>query len=222
MRNEVKSARSRLILVRHAHTGMAGRFCGHSDPPLSVEGVLQLPDLTEKLGGYAISHVFSSDLERTRQTAQAIAGPRNLPIRFLPTLRELAFGRWEGKNWDEVMEQDPECAQRWLDRYPFVPAPGGEVFEDFRKRIQDAMNGIAEDIQGSCAVVVTHAGVIRTFLETVARSNGYPGDFAQCDYASCWEVTREQGRWTFVNELTQESACQAMGTRPMSDGGHIF
>jgi broad specificity phosphatase PhoE len=178
--------------------------------------------LSEKLRPHSFTRVFSSDLQRTRRTAQAIAEPYNLPIRSLNSLREIAFGSWEGLNWDEVVIQDSAQAQRWVDNYPHIAAPGGEAFDDFSQRIQGAMEAIADEIAGGCAVVVTHAGVIRTFLENVAGTNGNPAEFAKCDYTSCWQVMREQGRWTFLNELTPEATCQAVATRPMSDGGHRF
>ena len=114
---------------------------------------------------------------------------------FETSLHELAFGSWEGLNWDEVMARDPEYAQRWLDSHPSVPAPGGECFEDFLLRIQRGLKDIARRHSGACVAVVTHAGVIRTFLGDVARKNGVSYDLTQCDYTSCWEVWHEAGKW---------------------------
>ncbi len=67
--------------------------------------------------------------------------------------------------------------------------PEARPFEDFRKRIRDAMDSIADQMQAGCAVVVTHAGVIRTFLADIAGHNASPADFSQCDYASCCAVS---------------------------------
>lgn len=189
------TSRCRLILIRHGHTHLAGTFCGLIDPPLSKEGIAQLPALNEKLKAYPITQIFSSVLQRARQTAEAIAQPRGLQIHFEPSLHELAFGSWEGLNWDEVMARDAEYAQRWLDSHPSVPAPGGECFEDFLLRIQRGLRDIAAGHNGACIAVVTHAGVIRTFLGDVARKSGISYDLAQCDYTSCWEVWREAGKW---------------------------
>ena len=147
--SEKKSSprRPTLILVRHAHTAMAGRFCGQIDPPLSPEGLTQLPELNERLRSYSLTHIFSSDLQRARQTAESIACRHKLPVHLLASLREIAFGSWEGLNWEQVMAQDRDYAQRWLDLYPSIPPPGGEEFEHFRERIQNAMNEIATQAQ---------------------------------------------------------------------------
>lgn len=206
------SPRSTLILVRHAHTEMAGKFCGHIDPPLSAAGLAQLSPLNEKLGGHSFSRIFSSDLERTRQTAESIAKRRNLPVHFLGSLREIAFGSWEGLDWDQVAAQDPDSAQRWLDHYPSIAAPGGEGLETFRKRIREAMDAIADQVQDGCAVVVTHAGVIRTFSGNLARHDS-ASDF-KCDYAGCWRISRADQEWSTLQEIVSSDAHQVTGLRP--------
>jgi broad specificity phosphatase PhoE len=205
------SARSTLILVRHAHTEMAGKFCGQIDPPLSTEGLAQLAKLSEKLTGHSFTHIFSSDLARTRQTAAAIASRHSLPIHLLRSLREISFGSWEGMDWDQVAAQDPAYAQRWLDHYPSIAAPGGEGLEDFRNRIRDAMDSIADQVRGGCAVVVTHGGVIRTFSGNLAR-RGNPNEF-RCDYVGCWKISREQQQWSTLREITLSEACEVTGIR---------
>ena len=205
------SARSTLILVRHAHTEMAGSFCGQIDPPLSAKGLAQLPELSEKLKGHLFSHVFSSDLTRARQTAGAIASRHSVPVQWLRSLREIAFGDWEGLDWNQVTAQDPLAAQQWLDRYPSIPAPGGEGLEPFRKRVREAMDSIADQVHGGCAVVVTHGGVIRTFSGNLAR-NGDPNEFL-CDYAGCWKISREHKQWSTLQEISVPQACEVTGIR---------
>jgi broad specificity phosphatase PhoE len=186
---------SRLVLVRHAHTAMAGTFCGTSDPPLSAQGIAQLDGLRQRLEVYPLTHIFSSNLQRARQTAESIALRCGLQVHYLDFLHELAFGSWEGLDWDQIVARDREYAQRWLDLYPSIPAPGGEIFEHFLQRIQHAMTSIAGQVEDGCAVVVTHAGVIRTFLGDIARPRGISLDLTACDYASCWEVWRKAGQW---------------------------
>ena len=201
-----------LVLVRHAHTEMAGRFCGVSDPPLSQQGLAQLEDLNRRLHAYPISRIFTSDLQRARQTAEAIADHRGLPVERFEFLHELAFGSWEGLDWDQIQARDPAYAQRWLDLYPSVPAPGGEYFEDFFQRVQYAMTAIAGEVGSGCAVVVTHAGVIRTFLGSLRRAHGIALDLSACDYTSCWEVCREDNQWYLPHRdkgsVTAEAAQQ--------------
>jgi broad specificity phosphatase PhoE len=200
-----------LLLVRHAHTEMAGRFCGASDPPLSDQGIAQLAGLNERLAAYPVTHIFSSGLQRARQTAESIAQCRGLKVQYLDFLHELAFGSWEGLDWDQVVARDPAYAQHWLDNYPSVPAPGGEYFEDFCKRVQRAMSAIAAQAEGGCAAVVTHGGVIRTFLGSLPGSQNAQFDPRECDYVSCWEVSWDGEQWTFLGRIaTPQAASGAM------------
>ncbi|HZD30548.1 MAG TPA: histidine phosphatase family protein [Candidatus Angelobacter sp.] len=210
----------RLVLVRHAHTAMAGTFCGVSDPPLSAEGLAQLPALNQRLEAYRVTHVFSSPLQRARQTATAIAQERGLQVHYVEFLHELAFGSWEGLDWDQVVARDPEYAQRWLDLYPSVPAPGGEYFSDFMQRILHAMSDITGQIGNGCAAVVTHGGVIRTFLGEIARQQDITFDPIQCSYTSCWEVWRDEGHWTFPAETIGTAATNCAVRPEVRDRGH--
>jgi len=215
-RNRMTPGGTTLILVRHAHTAMAGRFCGSSDPPLSARGLEQLEALNQRLQAYPITHVFSSDLQRARQTAESIADARGLAVEYFKFLQELNFGNWEGLDWDEIMAHDPEYAQRWMSCHPSVPAPEGERYEDFFQRVQYVMTAIAAQVQGGCAAVVTHAGVMRTFLGSVAQLQNVALDLAQCDYASCWEIARNGKHWylpvasSTAGETARQAAQQAL------------
>jgi broad specificity phosphatase PhoE len=37
-----------LLFIRHAETDLAGRFCGHSDPPVNKRGHRQIKELLRK------------------------------------------------------------------------------------------------------------------------------------------------------------------------------
>lgn len=198
----------RLLLLRHAHTAMAGRFCGQIDPPLSATGHLQLASIRQSLDAFRLRRVFTSDLLRARQTATAITSRAGVPLETVPELREIGFGRWEGLDWPAIEARDPDYAERWMREFPRLPAPGGEDFQAFTQRITHALRQIAEQaaappetgpaIAGtsSACAVVTHAGVIRTLLcELLALPAASLGSIA-CDYGSVHEILYSDGRWT--------------------------
>jgi broad specificity phosphatase PhoE len=186
---------SKLVLIRHEHTDLAGTFCGHLDPPLSTQGRAQLKQVAQSLSRHQFRSVFSSDLRRARETADAIAAPHHLPTQLRTDLRELAFGEWEGLGWKQVVARDPAFAGRWLDEYPAVAAPGGEEFGNFLARVQRAMSEIADEVQDGYAAIVTHAGVIRTVLASVTLECDTPVDLSPRLYGSWWEIWRQDGRW---------------------------
>lgn len=181
--------------MRHAHTGLAGRFCGRLDPPLSEQGRRQLSELVKELAKYPLTHIFSSDLLRSRQTASFIAAELGPAVEILPSLREVSFGDWEGLNWEAVSKRDAAYAERWMEQYPRFPAPGGEEFDGFRERVRGAMAEVALSVSGGCAAVVTHGGVMRTFMLDVLNLPVSALASLEYEYASCTALYQEAGRW---------------------------
>jgi broad specificity phosphatase PhoE len=154
----------RVVLVRHASAEGQGRFLGQRDAPLSALGRRQLPALVKKLRRYSVDAIYCSDLSRTRATAAAIARRRGITPDVRPQLREMNFGRWEGLSWDEVVEQFPLIATRWLSGRSSPTVPGGEPMTRFKKRVTLELVRIVAAKPGRCVVVVTHAGVIRVAI----------------------------------------------------------
>ena len=161
---------SEIVLIRHAATDMAGRFCGHSDPELNRRGYAQLPTLVEKTRGQNIGAIYTSDLRRASITARAIADALHVECYPCPSLREIDFGDWEGLSWSEIERSDPAYAARWLREYPDLPAPNGESFSLFEERVLRAFQLLRTVAFTKSIAVVSHAGVLRTILR---RLQGY-------------------------------------------------
>src|ERR1700754_4716032 len=102
-----------LILVRHVATDLAGRFCGQSDPAINALGRAQLDELLVLLRTWKVDSVYSSDLQRARQTAEAISAEFSVPLQMRRGLREISFGEWESLSWDEIEERDSDAARLW-------------------------------------------------------------------------------------------------------------
>ncbi|HEV3315941.1 MAG TPA: histidine phosphatase family protein [Candidatus Angelobacter sp.] len=186
-----------LLLIRHAHTHMAGRFCGHSDPELSSIGCQQLSEIVGQVRRWPVSVVYASDLKRAAQTAEAIASPRELNVQLRPSLREIYFGDWEGRSWDEIEAADPALAASWLKAYPNNTPPGGETFHDFEQRVRDELAAVAVLIDSEVAAV-THAGFIRTAISLIS---GAPiRSITNLDYGSVTELRLVEQKWTVAEK----------------------
>jgi alpha-ribazole phosphatase/probable phosphoglycerate mutase len=156
-----------LVLIRHAETDMAGRFCGHSDPELNQRGRGQLPGMLNALSEQAIRRVYTSDLRRARQTAEAVAEHFGAELYLRPGLREIHFGLWEGLSWREIEGRDPALARRWAQEYPNSTAPGGELFLRFVSRVHREILFLQQEAAKLPIAVVTHAGFIRVALTSL-------------------------------------------------------
>ncbi len=164
-------AKCRLLLVRHATAQGNGRFQGQHDVALTAAGRRGLEPLVKKCSQYPVRVIYSSDLRRARDTAEAIAREFDLEVKVRSDLREMSFGPWEGLSWKQVTSRFPRAARLWAERFPHHAIPGGEPFRDFKRRVAQAVREIVRVNPGRCAVIVSHAGVIRVAL---ARVLGLP------------------------------------------------
>ena len=158
---------SEIIFIRHAETDMAGSFCGHSDPELNARGRVQVSELGRALQHEDIHEVYASDLLRAQETGQAIASSLGVSCLLRPALREINFGEWEGLTWEEIERRDSAYAQRWLAEYSNLPAPDGEHFGQFERRVLNEIDSLVEMAERHTIAVVTHAGVLRTVLRAL-------------------------------------------------------
>jgi broad specificity phosphatase PhoE len=154
----------RVVLVRHASAEGQGDFLGQRDAPLSLLGHRQLPALVTSLRRYAVDAIYCSDLSRAKATAMELARRRGITPDVRAQLREMHFGRWEGLSWDQVAEQFPVLARRWISGRASPAVPGGELMAHFKKRVTQELQRIVSARPGQCVVVVTHAGVIRVAI----------------------------------------------------------
>ena len=107
-----------LLLVRHGETdwNRDRRFQGHADPPLNETGREQANALAEELAGEEIELVYTSDLQRARETAQIVGARLGAGVVPLPALREIDVGEWQGLTWPEIEQRFPEGARLWHEQ----------------------------------------------------------------------------------------------------------
>ena len=160
---------SRLILVRHGlPEGHAGRCVGHFDTPLAEEGKRAIAELASSWisnDGTRPSKIVSSDLRRASESARIIAEAYDVPLVIDTGLREMHFGEWEGRTWDEIALADGERLRYWTDNWTRATPPGGESLDVFARRVATALARIHD------GVVVSHAGWIRVAVSTLLGEN---------------------------------------------------
>ena len=156
----------RIIWVRHGKTNVnqKGRYLGHYDEPLNEEGKKDVKKLAIKLCRYPIDRIYTSDLQRCVQTATMISQYVNTSPIKTACLRELNFGKWDLKSYEELRLMDKDRLFKWYDD-PLSHAPlEGETLTQLGKRIDQWLHGLLEELPiGQTALVVSHGGPIRWF-----------------------------------------------------------
>lgn len=154
-----------LYLVRHGETVLTPtrKFSGVGalDPELTADGLAQAERVAVEVAKLKPNVLISSPLQRTRQTAEAIAAATGLEIVYDKDWYELSFGTWDGKSIEEVKAETPDDYQAWLNSSSYRPG-GGESYDEARIRVEAAMEKIVAEYPGKKVVIVTHNGVIKS------------------------------------------------------------
>lgn len=141
----------RLHLIRHPKPNIETGICyGQLDISAKIE-MAEVARLQAELPPGL--PVYSSPLRRCRQLAEQLHPQPILDAR----LAEMNFGDWEGRPWDAISRHELDA---WAGDIAGYAPPGGESPAALQARALDFVAGLTVPE----AVVVTHAGVIRTLL----------------------------------------------------------
>lgn len=138
-------------------------FVGSSDVPISAEGGRQALGLAGSLRAAAPDVCYCSPLVRARQTAEILLQHCPMPIHAEDDLREIDFGRWECKTFDQIAADDPKAVQRWARYDQRFTFPGGECLGGFLARVRRIARRLVRE-EAATALVVTHGGIIRALI----------------------------------------------------------
>jgi probable phosphoglycerate mutase len=155
---------TKLVLVRHAVTAQTGPLLSGRTPgiDLSEPGMEQAEALGARLVGVPITAVYASPIERTTQTAAAVARHHGLPVRPLAGVLEADYGEWTGGRIADLAKTDLwKTVQRAPSRARF---PAGESLAEMQARMVTALEAVVADHAGDVVVVVSHADPIKAAI----------------------------------------------------------
>lgn len=150
-----------LYFLRHGDTGLQGRYIGSTDAPLSDSGLIQARKTGEVLREKGVTKIVCSPMLRCRQTLEQLS--LSCTCQFNELLREIDFGRWEGKNFSEIVQVDKELVDSWVKEPETFSFPGGELLVAFNNRVaefRDQLETMTEDT----ILVIAHGGIIRHLI----------------------------------------------------------
>jgi len=157
-----------VLLVRHAHTDAAGKRLTGWTPGvhLNERGRTEAARLAERLEATPVRAIYSSPLERCRETAAPLAKAKGLPVRIRRALTEVGYGDWTGRSiaslrrtklWRQVMLAPST-----------VRFPSGESLLEVQERAISEVLRIAQAHPRDVVVVLSHADVIRLLVAHLA------------------------------------------------------
>jgi len=186
-----------VYLLRHGSVVGAEtrRFIGHLDVPLSALGEAQLTAVARRLACVELGGVYSSDLARTRRSAEILGAPHGLAPISVPELREFSMGRWEGLTGEQIRTRDAEAFARWMADVAGYRFPDGESLAELEARAWPAFERIVDRHRGGAVAIVAHGGTNRMILRrALGLRSGRLLAVGQ-DYAALSILVRRDTRW---------------------------
>jgi probable phosphomutase (TIGR03848 family) len=154
-----------MLFVRHGTTATTGKVLPGRAPGLHLAdtGRAQAQAVADRIATLKrVDAVYSSPLERAKETAAPIAKARRLRVAVDRGLLECDFGDWTGGEL-KALAKLPEW--RSVQRYPSgFRFPGGESFIEMSARIREAVEALTARHRGGVAVAVSHADPIKAVV----------------------------------------------------------
>lgn len=179
----------RLYLVRHGESvcNVQSMLYGRTDCALTELGCEQARTVGEKLRGEPIARCISSPLIRAAETARLALWDRDIPIELDDDLMEQDMGEWENQPFEEMMAKQPELLTAMLYDWTTTVPPGGESYQELRRRVEEVLARVtADDVN---TMLVSHNGPLSTIMSVLLEMPN----------TSVNRLWFEQGSWTRID-----------------------
>lgn len=149
------------LLIRHgAHLLGGGTIAGRSaDVHLSPLGIQQATQMAERVAKLPVRALYSSPIDRTRETAAILSKRIGLPVQISESLSEIDYGDWTRKTLDELRPQP--LWQQWNAFRSGTQIPSGESMLQVQSRIIAEMHRLRQLHPDQCVALVSHGDVIK-------------------------------------------------------------
>ena len=155
-----------IYFLRHGETtsSQTGGYCGTLDIDLTPEGVQMAEDFAAAYKSVTWQAIFCSPLWRTISTAKPLCDLLGIEMQLRDGLREIAYGKWEGKTPAEVNQEFHDEYVRWLADPGWNSPTGGEKGIDIARRSSAVLEEIEQTYSDGNVLVVSHKATIRIML----------------------------------------------------------
>jgi probable phosphoglycerate mutase len=200
-----------IYLVRHGQTEFNAKEIvqGHSDSNLTAQGIKEAEAVAAQFKNIEFNAAFSSDSIRAQRTAEIILQERGLDVETRDVLRERNYGIYDGKPNEELVTAMKDF-WAYLDTLTEedrvrVDNPGGvENDESIMNRFIAFLREVATRHSGKTILVVSHAGILRTFLIRLGHRSRQELPFGTIRNGD-WLKLRTDGIDFLIEELSNKN-----------------
>ena len=201
-----------IYLIRHAEAegNVYRRLHGQYNARLTPNGLRQAAALADRFREIPIDAVYTSDLCRTRQTAEAICGPKGLQAVLDPRLREVGVGVWENRTFGDLARSDPQGLMDFIHKPEDWTADGAETYPAYAERFAAGLRDAAAANDGKTIAVFSHGCVMSGGLHHLL---GIPHDASKCDNTGVSLLHCENGEITAEYLYDNSHLSERLSTR---------
>lgn len=163
----------KLYVIRHGETdwNVEGRLQGRTNIPLNEKGRELARITARRLQDVKFTRIYTSPLDRARETAMIIKGDREIPVIEEERLQEISFGIYEGYHClkDKYDIPDPAFSYFFSKPEAYVAPERAESIEELCKRATSFYQELIQDeaLQNEVILISTHGAALRGFLASV-------------------------------------------------------
>ncbi|ALB65532.1 2,3-diphosphoglycerate-dependent phosphoglycerate mutase GpmB [Cronobacter dublinensis] len=186
-----------VYLVRHGETqwNAERRIQGQSDSPLTEKGEHQAMQVAQRAKALGITHIISSDLGRTRRTAEIIARGCGCDVILDARLRELDMGILERRHLDTLTDEEEGWRRQLVNGTPDGRIPQGESMQEVSDRMHGALNACLELPEGSRPLLVSHGMALGCLVSTILGLPAYAERRLRLRNCSISRVDYQESPW---------------------------
>ena len=200
-----------IYLIRHGMTAYNAqkKYLGHRDEPILQDQLQGYENLRKHVKKVKFDIIYSSDLLRCRQTAAYMFEGES--VYFDRRIREIDFGDWEGKTYEQLKQNPAYC--KWLSDWEIECIPNGENWRGFQFRINKFMDDqiLLDEYKGKTIAIVSHGGVIRQIVSRLS------------EHLKFWDITVEFGK-AIVMEIKSTGGdfiCKSLSEVPIVENANL-
>ena len=163
----------KLVLLRHAETkaNADNKYIGHSNSEYTEKGMKQIENILKFLSKESYDRIYSSPLPRALKLAEMISYQLNCELIIENSLKEMNFGIFEGKNYQEAMSEYKDEWKKWTDDYINHRIPDGECYLDLHQRVTTFIDSLGDTLVNNETTDSIHpTNIENSAMETKQRS----------------------------------------------------
>lgn len=155
-----------LYFLRHGQTecSRANAFCGAIDAELTPEGLEMAKAFASAYSAMSWTAIFSSPMKRTIATAKPLSDAVRKEIELRDGLKEIQYGKWEGKTVETVTHEYHDDYIRWTADPAWYPPTKGELAVTIAHRSLQVIEEIKQRYISGNVLIVSHKATIRIIL----------------------------------------------------------